>query len=236
VNEPADSLPGTVSNISHSTERNTAESPLLRLSGEIRNKIWGYVASDFVVRLAGNPVTHPGVIFAGPACYNDSVTLPGFQLPRVCRRICDDTRIAIYRHCLFTYTEYDAEVMKGFISGGFPISIWRGARQLSKAQLGAITTLAPRLLPEIQPQSPKPQEIILRLKRNFPKVKRVVFVAAHRRLLTVGYAGDWGHLTYRIPVGILQPALHDDDLKDVFPVELKLIKWLIKLTTLPKEK
>jgi hypothetical protein len=72
----------------HSVERNNKESPLLKLPGEVRTLIWGFVTDD--IRIMPGDAT----------AQNDTWA---FQLPRVCRKIHAETSLLAYANARFTF-------------------------------------------------------------------------------------------------------------------------------------
>lgn len=134
-----------------SVERNAAESPFVRLPGELRNKIWGYVASDLLVIVHGSNHKH----HLAPSSDTDRITKAAFQLPRVCRQIYADTRILLYNQSRFIFMHWhnpalDWAILTGKVKMHFLLSCAQGEaiRTVVANSLESIQLLRP-LFPSI---------------------------------------------------------------------------------------
>ncbi|KAF2636608.1 hypothetical protein P280DRAFT_483570 [Massarina eburnea CBS 473.64] len=92
-------------------QKNCLESPLLRLPGEIRNKIFGYAICDYTIQIhdkrCGSKTTQTIVAFARPSNHPkfllDKAIRPSFLLPIVCRQIYVETAPRIYLGSTFKF-------------------------------------------------------------------------------------------------------------------------------------
>ncbi|KAF1949088.1 hypothetical protein CC80DRAFT_581879, partial [Byssothecium circinans] len=83
-----------------SSQENAINSPLLRLPGEIRNKIFHYALCDYKLEI------HNKQSLNSPPSYN--YIQPRFQLPRVCRQIHAETAPIVYSRNTFGFDTLQA--------------------------------------------------------------------------------------------------------------------------------
>jgi hypothetical protein len=80
---------------------NASHSPLLRLPGEVRNKIWELAMGGNYIEVPGDYDTNPkGNAISNPT-WPEYVPLSLFHLPEVCRQIYSETAVLAYRLNIF---------------------------------------------------------------------------------------------------------------------------------------
>ncbi|KAF3040226.1 hypothetical protein E8E11_007275 [Didymella keratinophila] len=90
-------------------QRNSVGSPLLRLPGEIRDRIWRYALGDHQVDIQDFSQEEPvDSVYDLQTLYPDTLCLPGFvrptfQLPRVCRQVYVEASPYVYTLNTFAF-------------------------------------------------------------------------------------------------------------------------------------
>lgn len=85
----------------YSVKRNASSSPFLRLPGEVRNKIYGYVMEDLV--LVVHKYCEDKVI---PCAKQPSVAKRVFLLPQVCRQLYSETFVLLFKKATILFSFY----------------------------------------------------------------------------------------------------------------------------------
>jgi hypothetical protein len=110
---------------------NASHSPLLRLPGDVRNKICKLAMGGNYIEVPGDYDTNPkGNAISNPT-WPEYVPLSAFHLPEVCRQIYPETAVLAYKLNIFV------------IGIGVGRSNKKWIRKLLPAQRDAITAIAP---------------------------------------------------------------------------------------------